>query len=87
MKIHVATSKGRSRIKGFSSRGVEVDIAAPAVEGRANDEVLALLRKVFGARSSQIEITSGHHSRDKVIQLSGLNKEQVERTLINPIER
>ncbi|MDA8027242.1 MAG: DUF167 domain-containing protein [Actinomycetota bacterium] len=81
MKIHVATSKGKSRLKAMSTRGIEVDIAAPAVDGRANRAVISLFSEVFGVKSARIEIASGEHSRSKVVAIDGTSKDQAERAL------
>jgi uncharacterized protein YggU (UPF0235/DUF167 family) len=44
-------------------------MAAP-VDGRANDAVRKLIAKHFGVPPRNVEIESGHHSRDKTLRIS-----------------
>ncbi len=87
LKIHVATNKGRSRFKVPTSRGIEVDVAAPAVEGRANREVMSLISKTLEVKVAQIEIAGGEHSRNKVVKISQANKEKIVAALLKAIKR
>lgn len=87
LKIHVATSKGATRLKAISSRGVEVDVAAPAIDGRANRAVLSLFSEVFGVKSARVKIVKGEHSRSKVIAIEGTNMDQAERALRTALKK
>lgn len=49
---------------------LKVKIKAPAIEGKANVELIKFLAKTWGIRKSQIEIIKGFHSRDKVIRIT-----------------
>lgn len=40
-----------------------------AVEGKANDAVVALLAKHYGVAKSRVEIVRGHASRIKVVRV------------------
>lgn len=65
----ILDSSGNSAIK--------VRVTAPAVDGKANDAVLKLLTEFFQIKKSQIEIASGHTTRQKVIKLFNINKDTV----------
>ena len=45
-------------------------IKSPPVDGKANEELIALVAKHFGCRKSEISIKSGASSRTKLIQIS-----------------
>lgn len=45
-------------------------IKSPPVDGKANEELIALVAKHFGCRKSAISIKSGASSRTKLIQIS-----------------
>jgi uncharacterized protein (TIGR00251 family) len=47
-----------------------VAVAAPAVEGKANEAVRSALAKAFGVRRQDVTIVAGERGRDKVIELS-----------------
>jgi uncharacterized protein YggU (UPF0235/DUF167 family) len=48
-----------------------VAVRARAVEGRANAAVTDLLAAAFGLRRSDVAIVSGHHGRDKIVEVVG----------------
>jgi uncharacterized protein (TIGR00251 family) len=47
-------------------------IKSPPVDGKANEELLALVAKHFGCRKSDVSIKSGGSSRTKLVQIEGL---------------
>ncbi|MDR7898450.1 DUF167 domain-containing protein [Thermosynechococcus sp. JY1334] len=46
-----------------------VAVRAPATEGRANEELIAVLAAYFQVPKSRIQLTKGHTSRYKVVEL------------------
>jgi hypothetical protein len=46
-----------------------VAVAAPAVEGKANEAVRKALAGAFGIRRQDVVIVSGERSRDKIVEL------------------
>ncbi|GAA4026005.1 DUF167 domain-containing protein [Allokutzneria multivorans] len=46
-----------------------VSVAAPAVEGKANEAVRRAVAKAFGVRRQDVAIVAGDRGRDKVIAL------------------
>ncbi|XP_052280634.1 UPF0235 protein HY04AAS1_1378-like isoform X2 [Dreissena polymorpha] len=49
---------------------VRVSIASPPVDGKANTELLRYLADVLGVKKSQVSLTKGQKSRDKVVTVS-----------------
>jgi uncharacterized protein YggU (UPF0235/DUF167 family) len=58
-----------------------VRVAAPPERGKANDAVLALLAETLAVPRSSLSIVSGEGSRDKVVELAGVEPGEVERLL------
>ncbi|MCI0445802.1 DUF167 domain-containing protein [bacterium] len=50
--------------------GLKVYVTAPALEGRANDALIAALAEHFALRPSQIAIMKGLQSRRKMIKIT-----------------
>lgn len=50
----------------------KVYVNAPAVDGKANKALIALLAEYFQVRKSRIEITKGLKSRHKTINIKGI---------------
>lgn len=46
-----------------------VAVAAPAVEGKANEAVRKALAKAFGVRKQDVEVVAGERGRDKVVRV------------------
>ena len=56
---------------------LKVKIAAPPVDGAANEELLRFLRKTLGVPLKNIELVRGETSKMKDVQVSGLTAEQI----------
>ena len=52
-------------------------LTAPAVEGRANEALVAFFAKGLGVAQSRVRLLSGEKSRQKVVELVGISKEQL----------
>ena len=44
-------------------------LRSPPVDGKANEELIALVAKQFGCRKSEVSIKSGASSRTKLIKI------------------
>lgn len=58
-----------------------IRLQAPPVEGAANKALAKFLAKALRVRRSDIRIVSGERSRDKVIEIEGIEQQEAERLL------
>jgi hypothetical protein len=58
-----------------------LQLAAPPVDGKANEECIAFLAGVAGVAKSRVRILSGLTSRMKVVEIDGIKKEEMDRRL------
>jgi uncharacterized protein (TIGR00251 family) len=49
-------------------------LKSPPVDGKANEELLALVARHFGCRKSAVSIKSGASARTKLVQIEGANQ-------------
>jgi uncharacterized protein (TIGR00251 family) len=77
LSIRVAPRSSRSEIVGFVGDELKVKLTSPPVDGAANDELIRLLAKKFGVSRFDIEIVSGHTSRQKRVRITGLGHARV----------
>lgn len=63
----------RSTIVGEHNSALRVRIAAPPVDGAANDELIRVLALAFGVRKSAVEITAGQTSKHKEVRVRGVS--------------
>jgi uncharacterized protein (TIGR00251 family) len=71
----------RSRVDGLRGDAVVIRLAAPPVEGAANEALVAFLSDVLDLPRRNITIVSGETSRDKRVRIEGLD-ETTARTLL-----
>ena len=70
-KVRVVPRASRSEIVGEHDGALRVRIAAPPVDGAANDELVRVLARAFGVPRSAIEIAAGHASKLKTVRVTG----------------
>ena len=74
----------KSRIIAVTSAGgltVELALAAPPVDGSANEALVALLSEVLGVPKRALRLVVGASSRKKVVEVTGLAAEEIARRI------
>jgi uncharacterized protein len=71
----------RSELAGVADGRLRVRLAAPALEGRANDELVRFLARELGLRRDEVRVVAGGRSRRKLIHLSGVTLPEAGRRL------
>jgi len=74
-KVQVVPRASRSELVGEHDGALRVRIAAPPVDGAANQELIRTLARAFGVSRSAIEITSGQTSKRKEVRVVGASPE------------
>ena len=69
--VRVAPRAGRTAAAGAHGGALKVRVAAPPVDGAANEELARFLSKTFGVPVRAVEIVSGHTSRTKMVRVRG----------------
>ena len=73
LSLRVQPGARRTALLGRLSNGEwKVAVAAPPIEGRANEAVVELMSELLGLKRRQIAVTCGASSRGKVIEIEGL---------------
>jgi uncharacterized protein YggU (UPF0235/DUF167 family) len=58
-----------------------IRLAAPPVDGAANDELVATLANALGLARCDVVLVRGGSSRDKLVEVRGLHPEEVQARL------
>ena len=75
LNIRLAPNAKRNEITGFDAQGtLKIRVTAKPVEGQANEALVALLSKELRMPKSAIVIKQGLTSKNKLIEIIGLNK-------------
>jgi uncharacterized protein (TIGR00251 family) len=61
--------------------GWKVRVAAVPERGKANEAVIEFLAQRLELPEESIELVSGHSSRDKIVELTGIERAEAERRL------
>jgi uncharacterized protein (TIGR00251 family) len=75
--VRVMPRAKQNQILGVEGDFVKIRLAAPPIEGRANDALIEFLSETFDIRRSDVEIVRGAKLRRKVIRLRGMKSSQV----------
>jgi len=76
--VKVVPRASKNAIVGREGDTVKIRLAAPPVEGKANEALVKFLADSFGVGRAQIEIVTGHASRRKVVRVRGVTARQIE---------
>lgn len=71
LDILVSPRASKSRVVGMHDGRVKVQVAAPPVDGEANDALIAFFSRALGLTRAQVEIQSGTTGRRKRLLLRG----------------
>jgi uncharacterized protein (TIGR00251 family) len=77
--VRVVPRASRSAIEGMYGEALKVRLAAPPVDGAANDELVEVLADALGVPRSRVRIVGGGHSRTKVVEVDGVTAQEVRR--------
>jgi uncharacterized protein (TIGR00251 family) len=79
--VHLQPGAKRNEILGFRGDILYAKVTAVAEKGRANQALLELMADAFGVPRSAIAIVRGQTSRNKVVSIQGLTKEDLKAIL------
>ena len=77
VKVHPRAR--RSAVTGRLGDAWKLDLTAPPVEGKANDECVRLLAEVADVARARVRIVAGLTSRTKVVEIEGITEEEFSR--------
>jgi uncharacterized protein (TIGR00251 family) len=75
LDIRVIPRSPRTSVDGMRGAAILVRLAAPPVDGAANDALIAFLSAALDIPRRQITIVSGERSRDKRVRIAGIGTE------------
>jgi uncharacterized protein len=81
LTLRVSPGASRSAVVGRHGAGWKIRVAAAPEDGKANAAVVRLLAETVGVPARDVSILAGHASRDKTVELSGIDERETERRL------
>jgi uncharacterized protein len=71
----------RTAITGRFGDAYKLDLAAPPVDGKANEECVRYFAELAGVPRSSVTIVQGASGRMKVVEIEGRSQEEIERII------
>lgn len=79
VKVHPRAR--RSAVTGRFGDAWKLDLAAPPVDGKANEECVRYFAALCGVAKSRVRIVTGATARMKVVEIEGIAQEDLEARL------
>jgi len=83
--VQVQPNTSQNKVIRFEDGILYLRIAAPAVKGKANRELLNFLSDILGVGKTSLTIVKGITNRRKVIAIEGLKQTEVTAKLKAPV--
>jgi uncharacterized protein (TIGR00251 family) len=71
LTLHVQPGAKRTEVAGLHGEALKIRLAAPPIEGRANEALLKFVAESFDVPLRQVELKQGGQSRHKVLAVTG----------------
>ena len=85
--VWITANAGRNEVIGWRDGRLKIKVKAPAVEGKANEELLRFLAERLQVRRREIGIERGETAKSKLIWVEGIDQAQFfERLQLTPPE-
>lgn len=79
--VRVHPRAKRTGIAGRFGEAYKLDLAAPPVDGKANEECVRFFADVAGVPRARVRIVTGQTARMKVVEVEGVAQVQLEQLL------
>jgi uncharacterized protein len=70
LRIRVQPRASRTGVGDVMGDRIRIRVAAPPVDGKANDTLVRYLADAFGVARSAVRITAGESGRDKTLRIN-----------------
>ena len=77
--VHLQPRASRSEVAGVHGDALKVRIAAPPVDGAANEALVKFLSDLFAVGRRDVRIVAGETSRSKIVEIEGVTAQDVRR--------
>jgi uncharacterized protein (TIGR00251 family) len=72
LRIHAQPRAARSDLAGIHNGRLKIRLAAPPVDGAANEELVRFLARLLEVPRSRISLVAGGASKHKLVQVEGI---------------
>lgn len=77
LTLHIQPGAKKTEFAGLHGEALKIRLAAPPVDGKANEALLRFIAEVLHLPKSAVTLKSGQTSRHKVLEVNGTTTEAV----------
>lgn len=81
LSVRIQPRASKNEVVAMENGGIKIRLTAPPVDGAANEALVKFLSHLFSVAKSQVEIVSGHTSREKIVRVTGVSESDSRRLL------
>lgn len=81
LALHIQPGAKRTEVAGVHGEALKIRLAAPPVDGKANDCLIAFLAETLGVPKARVELVAGASSRTKRVRVCDIVAEVVQAKL------
>ena len=81
LPVRVQPRASRSEVVGWKDDALYVRLTAPPVEGAANAALVEFIAERLELKSRQVSLVSGEKSRDKLLVIEGVSRDELDARL------
>lgn len=82
LQLHIQPRASRTEIVGVHGDALKIRLAAPPVDGAANEALVGFLAKQLGVPQSAVRLIAGMAGRRKTVKVEGVGEARVRASLI-----
>ena len=83
--VWVQPRASRTEVAGMRGDAVKIRLAAPPVDGAANEELVRFVAEMLGVARSAVSIAAGQTSRLKTVEVEGIDRPTLEKRLLRSL--
>ncbi|MBC8087975.1 MAG: DUF167 domain-containing protein [Phycisphaerae bacterium] len=87
LAVHVQPGARSNSVLGEHGGALKIAVAAPPVDGKANEAVASFVADAFGLPRRAVAVVAGHQSRRKVLGMEGLSLADAQNRLTELLPR
>ncbi len=81
LDVYIQPRASKTELAGMHGGRIKIRIAAPAVEGAANEALIEFVARRLGIAKRRVRLISGKTSRTKSLEIDGVDPGQISSAL------
>jgi uncharacterized protein YggU (UPF0235/DUF167 family) len=85
LTLKIRAGARKTEFAGVYGDGWKLHVAAPPVDGKANEAIIRFLAKLAGVPSNSVRIVTGFTGVTKIVEVEGVDPEHLHRLILRAI--